>query len=173
MFFLKCTAKALKYLKARPADASELPEQTNRLGAWFANVITVARKKYLLLTNEKSLASVVLRAEGGRLDLAEFADRVRHGLEFCGVRADVIETEIGAMAEYAIARTDSRRVLGTMNDACNACRYAVEVYGKQDDITSPDWQDHLWSTPYGAIEYRFPRDEIARLLAERASGVSI
>ena len=60
---LRCTRRLLKKLKVTPREV--LPEPTNRLGDWYANVLNIERHRLVLATSERCLLSVVVPIKDG------------------------------------------------------------------------------------------------------------
>lgn len=125
MTALRCTAKLLKAMKIAPA-ANPAPA-SNRLGEWTANLIRVSRIQLVVAVSEPTRLGVVI-------DAAPYADipfrlqhNVFHALLELGVPADLAATEAEAMMPIEIAATNSKSVLGTLN------QYAFETeYGLRD-----------------------------------------
>lgn len=113
MTVLRCTAKLLKAMKARPV--SNPAPATNRLGEWTANLVRVSRIQLVIAVSEPTRFGLVV-------DAAPYADitlrlqqRLFKALMFIGVPADLAATEAETMGSIEIAATNSRSVLGTLN----------------------------------------------------------
>ena len=115
MFTLRCTAKLLKQMRATPEPNP--PASTTLLGDWYANRIQMGRTPVVLAVSEKSLLSVLLPARGVAALPTSLPDAVAKVLAFLEIPEAILEEEVAAMREgCVVAKTASRRVLGSMND---------------------------------------------------------
>ena len=115
---LKCTRKLLREMGIQPATVAEIGKPS-LLGDWHVNLLRVSRRKVLLFTNEDALYSfVVLGVRKADLDrIAEvFVTNLRQNLTYEGIPTDLIDRIALEYREAAIAQTDNRSVLGSMND---------------------------------------------------------
>jgi hypothetical protein len=118
MVVIRCTGKLLKRLKAAPS--SEPLASTTKLGDWYANIVTVGRKQFILAVGEATLLPVVIDGAGDKEWLGvRLAAGLRKVLAGIGVDDRSIRSEVEAMATPTFAATASRRVLGSMNDFWN------------------------------------------------------
>ncbi|MEO8959648.1 MAG: hypothetical protein ABI304_11940 [Rudaea sp.] len=113
MTILCCTGKLLKAMKTKPvADPAPV---TNRLGEWTANLIRVGRIQLVLAVSEPTRFGVVIDAA----PYATIPFRISHNLFkallFVGVPADLAAAEAHSMETPQIAASNSRSVLGTLN----------------------------------------------------------
>lgn len=129
MFTLRCTQKLLGHLlgSKRAPDVPEV-QPTTLLGDWYANVLPLRSHPLVLCVSERTLLPVVLP----RADAATLAAHLAQGacivLAELGVDAALIEEERRKMEKFAIGRTASRRVLGSMNDLVNQLGYQMMRY---------------------------------------------
>jgi hypothetical protein len=116
MITLCCTQKLLRRLRiARPEASSAVP--TNALGNWYANLIHVGRVQMVMATSERTLLTVLLPAVDLRNSLLpNLCAAVYLLLQQLGVDPARAATEVEAMRDVRIGRTESRSVLGSMND---------------------------------------------------------
>jgi hypothetical protein len=118
MVMIRCTGKLLKRLRAIPAP--EPSASTTRLGDWYANLVNVGRKPFILCVSELTLLPLVLEAAGAKEEFpARLAAAVAQVLVGAGVGDNAAQAEADAMSEASYATTASRRVLGSMNDFWN------------------------------------------------------
>lgn len=116
MITLCCTQKLLRRLNVTKPEAVTIPP-TNALGNWYANLIHVGRVQLVMATSERSLLTVLLSATDLRKSLLpNLCDAVQLLLKELGVDQSRAATEVEAMREVRIGRTESRSVLGSMND---------------------------------------------------------
>ena len=114
MLIVRCTAKLLGRLKARPGPAPA--QSTTRLGDWYATILPLRPSHLVLLVSESTRLPVVLPAREISTLAQRIPDAIVHALRELGIDPGVIEEEREAMTEIAYARTASRSVLGTMNE---------------------------------------------------------
>jgi hypothetical protein len=124
---LRCTAKMLSFLGARPRDLVTIEPSDQD---WYANLLWLDGRKCLLLAHAGTLFSVFVP------DIRK-ADLVPIGPSVVGS----IQTELGAESlpldrfgvldprHLALAKTGSRTVLGYMNEMARFCEYAIDDAG--------------------------------------------
>ena len=124
---LRCTARMLSLLKARPRDLVTIEPSGQD---WYANLLWLDDRKCLLLAHAGTLFSVFVPDIGK-------ADVVPIGPSVVGFIQRELEVEslpldrLGALdsRSFALAKTDSRTVLGYMNEMARFCEYAVDEAG--------------------------------------------
>ncbi len=125
MTILRCTAKLLKAMKAKPvADPSSA---ANRLGEWTANLVRVGRIQLVLAVSEPTRFGVVIDAAPYATVPFRLSQRLFKALLFIGVPADLAAAEAYAMETPQIAASNSRSVLGTLNQF--AFQVECDLYG--------------------------------------------
>lgn len=123
MLILKCTKKVQDLLGLKAGDLIDATghDEKSILGAWYVNEFKVQRKKCLIFMNERTLLSFILfgarKANTRKEVLPEIC---LHGLiqllQFEGFASETIVKVIEDGEDRAYAKTDSRKVLGNMND---------------------------------------------------------
>lgn len=114
-FTLRCTKKLLTRIDVKPEE--EPPVSTTTLGDWFANILNIKHERLILFTNARTLLPVVVSAAGIKKNIeTKLAEGLRELLAAIKVPLNVIDEELARMNAVAIAKTNSARVLGTMND---------------------------------------------------------
>lgn len=147
MLTLRCTAKTLKRFGLHPDD--DPPASTGRLGDWYANLLNIGPRRYVLCVSECTLLPVVVPARKAEFpdQLAGHLDRMLRVLE---IPEDLARQEAEAAAEVTIARTASRRVLGVMNEMIASTAY----YPIPDEPLVVALR--LSQTIYGLLDYKRP-----------------
>lgn len=135
---------------------------TTRLGNWHANLIHVARRQLVLFVNDQSLLPVVVPSAPGATLLKRFPVAAGNVLARLGVPPSQIHLELAFMAEPRLARTNSRQILGTMNDFVRML--AGEALG-DDDLLAASLR--LAEAPCGPIGMRSPNEVAVELLGAR------
>jgi len=124
---IRCTAKTLKLLGARPGNLLKV-EHTDQ--DWYANLFWLDRRKCLLLAHAGTLFSAFV-PDVHKADLVPIGPSVvafiRKELEAEGLPLD----RLGVLDSRSIdmATTESRTVLGYMNEMARFCDYAVAECG--------------------------------------------
>ncbi len=167
MYALRCTRSLLARFQKASVDEIDFPSPaTTALGDWYANLLNVGRHRLVLCTNERSLLTVVVTAR----DLPDLPRRIAESaatlLASLGVHREGIRAEVREMQWIQVARTQSRSVLGSMNDFA----FAADVYfrGDRKSVVLPELDRWLAETPCKPLQYRNP-GEVARELLRASS----
>ena len=167
MATFRCTKKLLDHLGAKPVPESDLSQAKSTLGDWYANVMTVDRRKVVLWTNEQTLFSfVMLKVRAKRPDLfyAGFLHGMSMALELEGIPPQHIDSllhEHEGLIQFT--KTKNRSVVASMNQIGQDFEHII-------------WYNHgfkyceigkvvhsLNNTPWKAIGFNFA----SRLVRER------
>ncbi|MFN2462274.1 MAG: hypothetical protein ABR573_00035 [Candidatus Dormibacteria bacterium] len=122
---LRCTAKVVKLLGARA-----LYEVPAAEGDWYVNLVYLERRKCLLITHAGSLFTV-FAADVRKADLIPFGNFVSLAIQR-ELKSEALAADtFGNMdqADWRLAKTASRSVLGCMNEMATHCWYAVKMSG--------------------------------------------
>lgn len=153
MVTLNCTKKFTKWL---PFDFDEgTNPSTNKLGSWCANSFSSDRLPLILLTNEKSLLTVVIPVD----DIHTFHDRFLVSLEILfhqiGVPSHQARAEIEDMMAMQFTGRTNRSVLGSMNDFVFQAKSALQ---REPDLSLQQLSFDLSEIPCAPLRYDFPRE---------------
>lgn len=128
MLRLRCTQKVLKELGGAPAPEDVPAAGDSVLGDWYVNLFTVDRRKTFLFMNEKTLLSFVIygikKSNVQQMPLA-FVRGLAQLLELEGLPEPAIRRALVGTELVMLARTDSRRLLGNLNDLVSMYRHAI------------------------------------------------
>ena len=130
MRIIHCTQKLLKEL-GNPSLA-DTPTDAKGLCNWYSNLIGIDRKKCLLFTNEKTLYSFLIpnvKKANLKNIVPEFLFNLSFNLQAEGFGLDVISKVMQEYREIKFAKTDSKKVLGSMNQI--AFEYEIRVQMKE------------------------------------------
>lgn len=123
------------------------------------------RPQVIHCMNDRSTLSVLVPAK----ESAAFPNRLRIGLAKLllrlGVAPEIVEAEVTAMGEVAIAPTNNRSILGCMRDAALAIEYAVES-GKHFSLEELEMR--LTTHIHGPTGYARPGELAVELLSKVA-----
>jgi len=159
MSSLRCTAKLLKRLKIeKPGDP---PRPTNALGDWFANIIYTRQGHFVILVSERSLLPILTTARDLDNLVPRFLNDLAEVLRALKVPTAKIDREIEQMQPIYFGRTNSRSVLGSMNDYVQNFRFMLDL---RPGNTLFDWSLHFAETPCGAVGYDQPKTLAPQLL---------
>ena len=158
MLVLRCTQKLLKRIGAPAAgDATS----TTRLGDWYANLVVVERRPLVLLVSERSRLPVVFPARRVKRLAEHLPGILEDVLHALGIPAPSIERELHEMRTTIIAPTNSRSVLGTINEFSLMLRHRLHDEPDADLIEVAAW---LSETPIPALGDFFPDAKTRELL---------
>ena len=139
-------------------DTETEPTLDGRLGEWYANVksLPFRGKSVVIFFNVNTYITILLPGSGSRKMLPEFVERTGRLLQRLNVPQHLIDREMEAMQEIRLLKTDSRSILGSMNDIGRH----LNGYVYHDRIASIDemeWDRQeriLTEHIYGAINKR-------------------
>jgi hypothetical protein len=154
IYSLHCTKKLLDRIK--PSIATSLPLPTTALGNWYATAL-FWKLQLALLVNERTLLPVLMPLAPASTLAARFPAELATVLSAHGASQAIIESEVTAMADVALARTSNRSIVGTMNEFSFLAEGHREYLETSDLVTL---SMRLADTPCSPIKYNSP----ARLL---------
>lgn len=116
--------------RLRQQVQAEAIDSTTKLGDWYANILHFGHRQVVLCTSAKSLLSVVFSAQRLR---QEFGENLRRSvgtvLRGIGVPEEAVSDELEQMKDYVVTGTESRSVLGSMNDFKIQVEYRLADFG--------------------------------------------
>lgn len=132
MLQLRCTARVIKALGLK-SDELVTPAQGDALlGNWYLNLFTVDRRKTFVFVNEKTLLSfIVFGVKKSNIDKVPeiFLNSLFHLLTLEGFGDDAIESVFQGYESLEFTKTNSRKVLGNMNDLVDMYRHHILYEG--------------------------------------------
>ncbi len=159
MFVLRCTQKLLKRVGA--PNAGDAVSAT-RLGDWFANLVVVDRRPYVLLVSERSRLPVVVPARRVKQLGEHLPSILEEVLKTLGLPASAIRREVEEMRDNVVAPTNSRSVLGTLNEFAFMLQDRLREEPDADLVAVAAW---LSETPITALGDFFPDLQTRALLS--------
>ncbi len=164
---IQCTKKLLDEMKIKPVDAQEEP-----LFSWHANLITLNRKKAVVLLNDKNKYVIVLHG----LKAKEFKNLDAHIKEAIVktfreelIDEEIIEKFINQSKEYRYAKTKDRSLVGKLNKACDNAHFLSDVLqpdSLHQTIMGVKLSGFLISE--GKKDYIYPNEQLYKDLEEFA-----
>jgi hypothetical protein len=172
MGIMRCTAKLLKELGTKPTIA---PTQPPGLSDWHANLLWVDRKKYILFTNDQTLYSFLIHRVKKPLS-EDFGQLFRLGLlerlMSEGLDDPLVGYKLGRPGTILIAKTNSRSILGSMNDLAWQIKYMIHAAGGLANADLSEINRELNRIPMSAIKYNVGIEELKRRLVEPEPGTA-
>ena len=162
MLVLRCTRKLLRELGHQSGVVDDGP-----FGSWFANILRINRRKCLLFTHSETLLSVfvggVRKPDINRLPLT-LLENLQIVLDAEGLGDWTSKALMLPGSQSVIASTNSRSVLGSMNDLVFQAEVAVSHRYSLHDVVPIS--QRLNRVPMGAIGYQYPIDAFRSWAAE-------
>jgi Domain of unknown function (DUF6933) len=151
MVTLRCTQKLLRRVPGPLSDSPARP--STLLGDWYANLLFRKPQQLVLCISERTLLPVIVPAKELRTLPVRLALAVREVLIALGVAAALADRERAEMREFCFARTESKRVLGSLNEFMFELSYIVDIRPYE-----PQLQRSLFlaETPCKPIGYNSP-----------------
>jgi hypothetical protein len=123
---IQCTKKLLSELKVEPSVSLE----EEALFSWHANMITVNRRKTLVLMNDSNRYIIVLHGLKAK-DLKKLDELILKAISETfrdeGIKDEVIEAFISQSKEISYTTTKNRTLVARLNKACES----VYFYGRE------------------------------------------
>lgn len=160
MVALRCTQKLLARIGA-PSPVTALT--TTLLGDWYARPVALGRQRLILLISEHSRLPVILPARDVKHLARNFPDALARVLLGLGIPASAVEREVEATREAVIAKTDSRSLLGTLNDFAFMLEWQLREEPAADLVQTALELSHTPVRPLGRLG--FPDRVTRELLA--------
>lgn len=133
MLYLKCTTEVQKAIGLRKADVADATVSTSMLGHWYVHRFAVGRNRCFLFMSEVTLLSFVLYQGRKPVNAQTLPQMFLTGLvqllDFMEVDADTIARALHEYREGRFSKTDSRKILGSMNDLVHCYCAMVEAQG--------------------------------------------
>lgn len=168
MITLSCTSKVQTGLKKHKAI---IPDKED-IGFynWYVDQINIARKSYFLFTHSESLFSFFIYA-GTKEELVNieklFEEKAKELiLKELRISKELVAELFPKGSGYKFNKTNSRSVLGSMNDFKNIVKdrdwEKGEFMEKYDELIH--WMN---KAPMGALKYKNPKSKLKELLESR------
>ncbi len=126
MVEIHCT---LKLAKRTPFTLSAVRQRsTNRLGPWCGNVFNLGRNPCVIMTNEKTLLTVIVSFKDIHTLWERTVASLYVQLQSLGLPKTLIHEELIHMGQVDFSRNTTRRVLGSMNDFVSLCKSYFQIH---------------------------------------------
>lgn len=169
MFVIGATKKLQDEIKQPIEKDVETFASVPEIYQWHANIVTVNRRKCLILMNNRTGLNLTLF--GLRKQQFEHLDSVIKGslkqlLVMLEVDTKIINQMLQEAEEIVYTKTKSRQVLGMMNDL----KFSIEAYVEgmsYEDIDAVEINQQNNSIPYQALEHYFPKETFIKYFEEK------
>jgi len=155
---IRCTQKLFGRL---PASEYSEAVSTTRLGDWCGDLFHVRRTRVILFISERSRLPVILPARDFGNVVTHLVHALGQVLDGLPVQAYSIQKELDEMQVARFAPTNSRSLLGTMNDFRTQLDWLMHEHPAADFL---DLSLMLVEVPVGPLAYRHPAAVAAELL---------
>ncbi len=159
MVVFRCTRKLLLRVEHTAGHESEAAKSTTRLGDWYANVVTVRRQHVVLAVSGVTLLPVLVAAAPYKTMIPRFVEAMGQVLRALKIDETKISAEEEGMRDVIVAKTNDRRVLGSMTDFANM----LDAY--LDERTLTEVALHLAAAPCSPIGMKSPREATVALFS--------
>ena len=157
---IQCTKKLLNELKVEPESVAE----ENPLFSWHANIMTMNRRKTVVLMNDCNRYAVVLYGLKAK-DFKRFNEiaeqAIRTTFEEEGIREDVIDQYFLQSAGVTFTKTKDRTSVARMNKACETAYFFVDLLDS-DSLFQPIMGNQISRSLVGngKNEYILPNEKL-------------
>ena len=162
---LRCTRKLLRLLDGNPVDCAL--EATAALGNWYGNLVPTVAGELVVLANERTLLSVAVPVQMVDRVFIEFPERVYNLLRMIGVPTQIALQECAELETVMLARTESRSVLGSLNEIALHYQLVAERDSGRNSLSLSAVERQLSGHLHGPLNYVHPADIARELLRER------
>jgi uncharacterized protein DUF6933 len=161
MQIIKCTQKIQKEMGLSKKDLVEIDTNDSIMGSWFANLIYISGKKCVLFANEKTLYNFIVcgvpRAQIRQLDKI-FLLNLQCNFSAENISEEFISAIVSECSEIVYGKTNSRSVLGSMNELSFMYKYHIESEGGIHSYKVPEIIQSMNRIPFIAIDNEFSID---------------
>jgi hypothetical protein len=162
MVTLQCTQNLLKALNVKPVERTKSP--TAKLGDWYAKPVQTVAGDLIVCMSAPTYLSVAIPMNQLPLFPVHFHTRVYNLLRHLGIPAEIAAAEVQHYKELRYARTQSRQLLGILNQlAWHYQVYAELGVGAETQMLS-EAEIRNATAVYGAPDYKTPLEEVRKAL---------
>lgn len=137
---IQCTKALLEKLPINQEDivsAEGHDTFPKNLYAWHANIITVNRKKAVVLMNNLTKYTVVLYRPKAK-DFTKFEENVRKAIKIAfqeeGIKENIIEVYLKNSSDFQYSKTAGRSIVANLNEVCRTVGYYHEFLDEDNLI---------------------------------------
>jgi superfamily II DNA/RNA helicase len=132
MQLIRCTKKLQKEMGLKQSDLCAEEPRFSYLGSWHANLILIDRRKCIVFVNDKTLFNFIA-PDASRAQIRELEKLFKNYLSCVIADEGMSEaSRVRILSEYnqvGHANTNSKGVLGAMNDLAFHYKFSIEEAG--------------------------------------------
>jgi uncharacterized protein DUF6933 len=135
MLQLRCTQAVQRAFGLSAGDLSAIQEADSLLGNWYVNLFTVDRHKCFLFMNERTLLSFIvygIKKSNVKRMPEVFINGLERLLALEGIGAPAMNRLFADYHLITFTKTDSKKLLGNMNDLVSHYTHAILYDGGFD-----------------------------------------
>lgn len=168
-----CTKKLLDELGCKPFEA----RTENPIFSWHANLLTINRRKAVLLINDDSRYPVLLfglKAANFKILNKLIVLAIKETFLAEGFSPEIVEKYLNDAGTVTFTRTTNRSVLSTMNQIANVAKSYENEELNLDQLNQTDFNLRMgqWLCKIEA-GYKHPRDVLVEAMTKFAHGEAI
>jgi hypothetical protein len=144
MIILHVVQKLLNTSRLKPALYVSAPSENQYLHSWYTKLVSTgfAGKQLTMYVHEPSLLLVLTRGKTITTTLPSFYGRLPQLLKRNDFKQKFIEQEMPLVQEgYVVSKTNSRRMLGSMNAITENIGYSCRMYPSYDLVNLDKIED--------------------------------
>ena len=172
MQLIRCTKKLQKEIGLKQVDLCAEEPRFSYLGPWHANLIYINRRKCILFANDRTLFNFIV-PDVSRVAIRELDKLFTSYLSCILADEGFAEPDRARMLseydEIAFANTNSKSVLGSMNDLAFHYKYSILESGGVHSPAVPEIIRRLNRMPMGALKYVFPIEALQAMFQTAVS----
>jgi len=169
MAIIRCTAKLLKEMGLPKSSLVSSAAEVSPLGGWHANLIFIGRKKCVLFANDATLFNFIV-ADVPRAQIRSLGELFLFHLSCVfheeGLEPQLVERALAACGPASFGASNSRSVLGSMNDLAFHYEWSILESGGVHSPAVPAIIKRLNRMPLKAAGYGFPVEGMKKLIQE-------
>lgn len=166
MQLIRCTQKLIKEMGLKKSELSVTEPKFSYLGSWHANLLHIDGKKCVLFVNDKTLFNFIVpnvkRHEIKNLS-SIFKEHLIYALSSEDVTTKTKEEIIKEYNEINYSKTNSKKVLGSMNDLAFHYKHHILSDGGIFSALVPNIVSKLNHMPMGMLNYNYSSEELKAL----------
>jgi len=167
MLQLRCTGKVIKGLSLKSDDLSEVKKNDTILGNWYVNIFTIDRRKTFLFVNERTLLSfIVFGIKKSNINKihSTFIHGIAQLLSIEEIEKNLIESVLDDYIEMEFTKTDSRKILGNMNDLMYLYKHFIYNAGGLKQCEVGEIILRINRTPQRNIDWAYSIEAVKEIL---------
>jgi len=166
MQLIRCTKRLQKEMGLKHSDLCAEEPRFSYLGPWHVNLIHIDRRKCVLFVNDKTLFNFIV-PDLSKAQIRDLDKLFKSYLSCMIADAGISEADrVRILSEYdevRYANTNSKSVLGSMNDLAFHYKYSIQEAGGVHGPAVPEIIRRLNCMPMGALKYVFPIEALRAL----------